>query len=373
MTCATKGSAMTRTGGHAFEVRLDSPLEMGRVVPDPVSEPGAGQVLLVVERFGLSANNVSYATLGNAYGLNYWKPFPAGEGWGRVPAWGLARVVAADAAVAQPGDRFVGFVPMAEHMVLQARATPGGLEDVSPQRAEMLPIYRTMRRVSSDPTWREDLLDVNLLLRPAYPPAALLDDELGSAGAASVVLTSATSKTALMTGRLLTLRGVRTVGLTSDSHREAAEATGAYETVLGYDEISRLPPGPTVLLDVAGHPPTTQQVHARLGKDLVRSLVIGGTRAQDTAADTSSSAPAAPPQELYNTGAREAELAEILGQHHVQVLEDKARDTLIPWAASWMSIDTVRGLGALERVWLQLGQGSLTRSPLRGTTVVPST
>lgn len=362
---------MTMAAGRAFEVRQDSPQGPTRVVVDPVRDPGAGEVLMAVERFGLSSNNLSYAMLGNAFGLNYWKPFPAEEGWGRVPAWGVARVLAGDPAVAQPGDRFVGFVPMADQMLLRARATSDGLEDVSPERAEMLPLYRTMRRVASDATWREDLLAVNLLLRPAYPAAALLDDELGSAGAASVVLTSATSKTALMTGRLLTLHGVQTLGLTSDRHRASAEATGAYDRVLSYDEVTRLPARSTVLLDVAGNSSTTRAIHNQLGDHLDRSLAIGGTHTQATPDDPSSAPPLTPPQELYNTGAREAERAQTLGQDGVQALEDRARDVLVPWAAEWMSAETVSGPDALQEAWGALCRGTLVSSPLGGTTVVP--
>ena len=60
--------------------------------------PGAGErplepgrVLLKVERFGFSANNITYATLGEV--MSYWDFFPGPSGWGRVPVWGFATVV----------------------------------------------------------------------------------------------------------------------------------------------------------------------------------------------------------------------------------------------------------------------------------------
>ena len=57
------------------------------------SEPialGAGQALLRIDRFGLTANNVTYAVMGEA--MSYWDFFPTEDGWGRIPMWGFAEV-----------------------------------------------------------------------------------------------------------------------------------------------------------------------------------------------------------------------------------------------------------------------------------------
>ncbi|MHA5659511.1 DUF2855 family protein, partial [Pseudomonas aeruginosa] len=53
--------------------------------PEALAE---GQALLAVDEFALTANNVTYAALGDA--LRYWEFFPAGEGLGIVPVWGFA-------------------------------------------------------------------------------------------------------------------------------------------------------------------------------------------------------------------------------------------------------------------------------------------
>ena len=47
---------------------------------------------LRVERFGLTANNVTYGAFGDQ--LGYWQFFAAPEGWGRIPVWGFGEVVA---------------------------------------------------------------------------------------------------------------------------------------------------------------------------------------------------------------------------------------------------------------------------------------
>jgi len=110
-----------------LEVALADPPRETRVVSEPVHDPGQGGLLLAVERFGLSGSNITYAQVGNQFGLGYRRPFPAEDGWGRVPA----RVVAGDLALADIGDRFVGFAPMAEHMVMHAARTCTGLRDSS--------------------------------------------------------------------------------------------------------------------------------------------------------------------------------------------------------------------------------------------------
>ncbi len=350
----------------ALEVALAAPLRQTRVVIDQLHDRGKGSLLLAVERFGLSGNNISYAQLGNEFGLGYWRPFPAENGWGRVPAWGVARVLAGDPSLADVGDRFVGLVPMADHMVVHAARTARGLRDTSPERNGMLPIYRDMRRVSTDRTWREDLLDVNLVLRPAYPPAALLDDELHQSGVGAVVLTSATSKTALMIARLLTERGVRTTGLTSAGHLAAAASTRAYTSVSTYDEVTTLPVEPTVLLDVAGDPATARAVHTRFGGDLVRNVFVGGTHHDAAAPDLA--VPLTPEPELFNTGGREVELASSRGEEEVLRLETAARDRLVPWAAGWLSTRGVIGARDVEAEWHRLVLGPQADSALTGRT-----
>ena len=46
---------------------------------------------MTIEKFGLTANNVSYAITGDSIG--YWGYFPADDNWGKVPTWGFAHVI----------------------------------------------------------------------------------------------------------------------------------------------------------------------------------------------------------------------------------------------------------------------------------------
>ena len=51
----------------------------------------AGAIRLAIESFSVTANNVTYAVVGDGFG--YWNFFPAPEGMGIVPMWGHARVI----------------------------------------------------------------------------------------------------------------------------------------------------------------------------------------------------------------------------------------------------------------------------------------
>jgi hypothetical protein len=61
-----------------------------------VPELKEGEVLMKIEKLGLTANNVSYAVTGDKIG--YWGYFPADEHWGKVPAWGFAHAIESNCA-----------------------------------------------------------------------------------------------------------------------------------------------------------------------------------------------------------------------------------------------------------------------------------
>ena len=67
-----------------------------RIVSAEVPTPREGEVLVAIDRFGLTSNNVSYAVSGDMIG--YWGSYPAEGNWGKVPVWGCANVVQSNCA-----------------------------------------------------------------------------------------------------------------------------------------------------------------------------------------------------------------------------------------------------------------------------------
>jgi len=238
---------------------------------DPDVALGEGEALLEVESFALTANNVTYGAVGDQIG--YWKFFPAPEGQGRIPVWGFARVVRSNAADAPVGLRLFGYWPMSSHTVARLEKRPSGYVEVSAHRAELPPTYNAYQEAppAEDDDWRS-------LLRPLFMTSFLLEDLLADALPTTLVLSSASSKTAMGLAWLARKRGVRVVGLTSPAHVEMLQKTALYDEVLTYDAIGGLKvEAPAAYVDFAGRASVTGQVHATLGPALASSTVVGVT------------------------------------------------------------------------------------------------
>ena len=78
-------------------------LREGKFVTTQLPELKPGQVLLHVDKFALTANNITYGAAGDSIG--YWKFFPAQDNWGRIPVWGYADVIASHNDALPIGER----------------------------------------------------------------------------------------------------------------------------------------------------------------------------------------------------------------------------------------------------------------------------
>jgi hypothetical protein len=239
------------------------------VQTEPPGELAEDAALLRVDRFGLSANNVSYAAMGDE--LGYWRVFPAPAGWGLVPAWGYATVVDSRVEGVAVGDQVSGLVPMAEHLTVRPAVGRFGFADTASHRAELSRVYNQYLPAG-------DADDLQLIMRPLFGTAVLLDLALADAGdSGTVVLTSASSKTAYGLAHLLRRRDVPVAGLTSAGHVEWVRALGLYDPVLAYDDVAALPPA-TALVDFTGDHELLHRLHVQLAPTLRRSILVGFTR-----------------------------------------------------------------------------------------------
>ncbi|MEM9209741.1 MAG: DUF2855 family protein, partial [Pseudomonadota bacterium] len=98
--------------------------------------------------------------------------------------------------------------------------------------------------------------------------------------AKSIVITSASSKTALGTADVLRALGhgsITVTGLTSAGNRDFVRELNLYDHVLTYDEVDKLQSEPVVLLDFAGNLSLLRELHSTLGSALRYSCRIGST------------------------------------------------------------------------------------------------
>ena len=265
-----------------FLVRRDDPRTSRVDGGEPAStEVTDGAVQFTVERFGLTANNLTYAVLGDV--LRYWDFFAAPEGWGRVPVWGFGRVEVSAVEGIAVGERFYGYWPMSTRVTLQVTPDGAGFVDSSASRASLPAVYNRYLRAAPATGFPPQLDDAAAVVRPLYLTGWLIADQLageGWHGAGTVVLTSASSRTALCTAAAIREREdpPSVVGLTSASRVAATAALGLYDEVLRYDQVDALPTeGGVVLVDVAGDPAIRTAVH-EAGGDLLRaSVMVGAT------------------------------------------------------------------------------------------------
>ncbi|MCX2933974.1 DUF2855 family protein [Mycobacterium sp. CVI_P3] len=240
-----------------------------------------GQVRLRIDAFALTSNNITYAAFGDV--MNYWQFFPTGNpDTGCIPVWGFASVVESRSPGVEVGERFYGYWPIADDVVLQATDVhPGGFTDGAEHRRALHPIYNQYVRCSADPGYMADREAQQALLRPLFATSFLIDDFLADNeffGATTVILSSASSKTAYGTAFCLAQRpGITVVGLTSARNAEFTRALGCYDDVLTYDDVAALPAVASVYVDFSGDAAVRAAVHRRLADRLAYSCAVGGT------------------------------------------------------------------------------------------------
>ena len=245
-------------------------------------EESPGRVVLKLDRFALSANNITYAVFGESF--QYWSFFPTVEGWGRLPVWGFANVVESAAPEIGIGERVFGFFPMASHLVVEAtNIRPHAWTDGAAHRADLPPSYNQYVRTAEDFLYEPSRENEHMVLSPLFSTSYLLADFLVDNNlfdASTVLMTSASSKTAIGAAYLLKKEGLRDVtllGLTSPRNLEFVKSLGLYDVVLTYDELASIDADAILSLDFSGNRSLIGDIHAAFGGALKYSCVIGAT------------------------------------------------------------------------------------------------
>jgi hypothetical protein len=285
--------------------------------------PGPGDVLFRVERFGFSANNITYGLLGDS--LGYWDLFPAAPGWGQLPVWGCLRVEASSVPGLEPGQPAFGLCPMGTHVLLRpGRVSAATFTEGSPHRSGLSSIYNVYALGQPG--------EAEVVLRPVFWLSFVLDDYLAEREARPVVVTSGSSKAALGLAFLLARRGVRVTGLTSAAHAGFVAGLGLYDQVMTYDQAS--PEPSAVLVDLAGRAALRDRIGA------AEVIVAGGTHQGSGLA----------PEGLFSAPDRIRARAQEWGW---PVLEERFSSALSEFAggASWLRIEHARGLDAAVEVY----------------------
>jgi NADPH:quinone reductase-like Zn-dependent oxidoreductase len=327
---------------------------------DPAPQPGDGQALLRIETFGLTSNNITYATFGEA--MSYWSFFPAEDGCGRMPVWGFAEVLDSAVAELEPGTRVYGYLPpSSELLVTPARVSARGFIDAAAHRAQLPAAYNRYARVDGDSMYDATHEDEQMLLRPLFLTSYLIDDFLEEAdffGADTVVLSSASSKTASALAFLLAQRdGVDVVGLTSARSAEFARALGVYDHVIAYDELESLPDGRAVYVDMAGDAQLRGSVHEHYREQLAHSAVVGATH-HDRMGAVPEGLPGPRPTFFFAPD-RVSKRSTDWGGAELERRMGAAWQPYVQWTGGWLKVAHGRGPDALRRAYLDVLDGRI--------------
>jgi hypothetical protein len=301
----------------------------------------------------VTANNVTYAVVGEQ--LGYWNFFPAPESWGIVPAWGHARVVASRHPEIAVGERVYGYLPMASHLIVEpGRVSPGLFRDMAAHRQPMSPVYNQYRRLAADPAHDPVREAARMLFEPLFLTSFLIEHQLRETcwhGAESVILTSASSKTALGTAHVMRASSpdVRRIGLTGAGNVGFVEETGLYDRVLAYEGLDELDVrGNSVLIDFAGSADLLHDIHHKSADRLVHSLRVGVTH-HDEQGDAGALAGPRPVW-FFAPDVATALIGEI-GQDAFNQAVAERWAAFVREAERWIKVEHGEGAEALQRVW----------------------
>jgi catechol 2,3-dioxygenase-like lactoylglutathione lyase family enzyme len=340
-----------------FLVKRDD-LRECRIADSATPEPAPGQALLRVNSFGLTANNITYAVMGEA--MSYWDFFPAEAGWGRVPMWGFAEVERSEAEGVEPGTRLYGYLPPSSHLILTPVGADGsGFVDGSPHRAPLPSAYHRYVASAGDPFYSTDTEAIQMLLRPLFFTSFLADDQLADDGLTErgpIVISSASSKTAIAAAFLLAQReGIELIGLTSPRSAEFVEGLGLYGSCVSYEEIGSLPRRPATYVDVAGDAEVRQAVHSHYGDELIHSMALGVTHWEDFGPGEGELP--GPTPTLFFAPDRVVKRSSDWGRTELEQRVAEAWHPFCEWIGEWLEIVPGEGFEAVRSAYLDVLEG----------------
>ena len=338
---------------RAMHVQRDD-LSVTELIDESPPTLGDGQALLRVDVVGLSANNVTYAVLGEQF--HYWDFSPR-------PRRG-ARSRSGDSAgrrLEPPRSRrrppVLRLLPVRQPPRRHPRSRSSGrLQEVSQHRAHLPSPYNTYDDVADDHIDDAHLEHLHALYRPLFWTSFMLADRVIDADPdekSLVVMTSASSKTAYITAFLLHRAGRRVVGLRSARNVAFTNALRVYDEVLTYDDVTHLAAEPTTVLDFLGDDDVDATLSEHLGEH--HSRVIVGVTGQVAGPDWTLEA-IATEAVFFAPTQMKRRLAD-WGREELERRYQEAWTTFVAEADGFVDVVVASGLEALQEGWHEIQAG----------------
>ncbi|KAF9653648.1 hypothetical protein BDM02DRAFT_3086927 [Thelephora ganbajun] len=269
-------------------------------------------VLIRVDRFGFTANNISYQALGEVPHFRYFDFHPAPDAGGvsskthgLFPVWGFGDIVVSNHPIAKAGERVYGYFAPARYLVLEFSTDDLNSFFYYVPRPHLPPDrrpYNQVIRCAADAQYDSDPLaeDLTMLYRPLYWTSFWCEDWLFASnyrgGAKLIFISSASSKTAFCLAYCVQTRirneeipgDTRIIGLTSKRNMGFTRRLGLYHEVVSYDNINEksFDPGVrAVYADVAGSDELNKKLLAIRGPIFVATIKLGMSNVTPTKLD----------------------------------------------------------------------------------------
>ncbi|MEM9001207.1 MAG: DUF2855 family protein [Bacteroidota bacterium] len=275
---------MATINGLDFTVKIDNLKQAQFVAKTYADKLQANQVLMEIDIFSFTSNNITYGVVGEH--MDYWRFFPSQSGYGIIPAWGLANVVISNHPDVHIGQRFYGYYPMGSHLLVTIDHIGNtGFVDVTEHRQALPPIYNFYTNIAHDPAFTAETENLISIFRPLFVTSFLIDDHLAAKHfyqATQLLITSASSKTAQALACLLAHRkkenamNVPILGVTSKKNVAFVRRLGWYDKTISYDSIAQLNANEKiVVIDFTGNHNIQFQLQTLFNNNLVYNCLVG--------------------------------------------------------------------------------------------------
>lgn len=335
-----------------------------------------GTVRLRIESFSVTANNITYAVIGDMFG--YWNFFPAAGDFGVVPMWGHAIVEESRCPDIAVGERIYGYLPMGTHLdVVPGKISAGGFTDMAAHRQPMSPIYNQYSRLASDPEHDAKKEAERMLFGPLFKTGFLIEAMLRRENwfnTERLLITSASSKTALGLASVAKdlSPSIKRIGLTSKGNVNFVMGTGLYDEVISYDAVNTLPIMASVCVDFAGNSRLLWAIHERLARHLKYSCLVGAThvdaRGPNSAGASGSEMPGPKPILFFAPDHAVATIQE-LGPKGFGEAVGRSWKSFLTAIDGVVDIKTHMGLASAASVFVEMLQGQA--DPQKGIIIQP--
>lgn len=322
---------------------------------------GDGEAIIRVDKFGLTANNITYGVAGDIIG--YWQFFPAEGDYGRIPVWGIGTVIDAGSTDLKVGAEYYGYFPMSSYVVVKPdHVTPRGFTDAADHRAPLPPAYNQYSLMTTENGFNRDQDSHRMVYYPLFITGFVLDDYLFDNdffGADQVILSSASSKTSFSLAFLLKKnRDRHVIGLTSSGNKDFVESMGIYDEVVTYDTIETLDATKkTAFVDMAGNRHVLEQLHHHFKDKMLCSCGVGITHWESRDGQAPDTLPGAKPTMFFAPTQIQKRHQE-WGPEKMQAEMNAAWTAFLGSVDGWVTINERSGSDAMLKTYLEVLNGA---------------